>query len=86
MVFVDAGSIEAASFTTRYNPKTTPGFLYGSIQFEDYRDVNGIQIPLKQSAQLDRPKNNTEDYVHRLTIHNFEWVSFPVSQLQPLCA
>ncbi|MFK7905030.1 MAG: hypothetical protein AB8B69_07895, partial [Chitinophagales bacterium] len=73
----------ATAFTTRDNAMPAPRFLYGSLRFDDYRDIGGVLIPFKQTAGLGNPKENTTDYIHQLTIDKFEWDAFPVSQIRP---
>lgn len=78
-----SGLIEATAFTTRDNPKPAPKFLFGSLQFEDFRKVDGVLIPFKQTAQIGSPSDDTNDFVHQLTIENFEWNKFPVEAIRP---
>lgn len=80
----ESGLIEALTFTTRDNFKPTPAFLYGSLHFDDYTDVDGVLIPFKQTAQLGEPSNDVTSYVHQLVINNFKWDSFPLEEIRPL--
>ena len=61
----ESGLIEAVTFTTRDNFMPAPVFIYGSLRFDDFRDINGILIPFKQTAQLMNPKDDINDYVHQ---------------------
>lgn len=79
----ESGLIEATTFTTRDNPKPAPVFLYGSLRFDDYRNIDGILIPFKQTAQIMNPKDDIEDYIHQLTISKFAWDNFDASELRP---
>jgi len=80
----DSKLIEATTFTTRDNPKPAPLFLYGSLKFDDYRIVDGIMIPFKQTAQIMNPKTDENDYIHQLTIETFEWDKMEADELRPL--
>lgn len=77
----ETGLIEAVQFTTREAP--APKFLKSSIQFEDYKNIDGVFIPFKQSVQLGKPKDNTSKYIHQITIKKFEWDGFPISDIRP---
>ncbi len=79
----ESGLIEATEFTTRDSPLPAPSSVYGSLQFEDYTEVNGTLIPFKQTAQLGRPKDNTAKYIHQINIQQFAWDSFPASSIRP---
>lgn len=79
----ESGLIEASSFTVRDSAQPAPGFVYGCIRFDDFREVQGVLIPFTQTAQLFDPKGTTEDYMHQLTIESFEWDAFPVSDIRP---
>ncbi|WP_055443090.1 hypothetical protein [Lacinutrix himadriensis] len=79
----ESGLIEALTFTTRDNYKPTPAFMYGSLHFDDYRNIDGILIPFKQTAQIGEPSNDITNYVHQLLISDFKWNSFPLEDLRP---
>lgn len=75
--------IEAVTFTTRDNFKPAPAFMYGSLRFDDFREVNGVKIPFLQTAYIGEPKESTKDYIHQLVIDQFSWDQFPVSDIRP---
>lgn len=77
----ESGLIEAVQFTTREAP--APKFLKSVIQFEDYRNIDGVFIPFKQSVQMGKPKDKTSKYIHQITISKFEWDKFPISDIRP---
>lgn len=77
----ETGLIDAVQFTTREAP--APKFLSSTIQFEDYKNIDGIFIPFKQSVQLGEPKDKTSKYIHQITIKTFEWDKFPISDIRP---
>lgn len=78
----ESGLIEAVQFTTREAP--APKFLKSVIQFEDYKNVDGVLIPFKQTVQMGKPNDNTTKYIHQITIKEFSWDSFPKSDIRPL--
>lgn len=78
-----SGLIEAATFTIRDNPSPLPAFIYGTMHFDDYRNINGIMIPFKKTVQMMNPKNNMNNYLHQLTVQKFEWDNFPISDIRP---
>lgn len=67
----------------RDSPMPAPAFMYGSLRFDDYREVGGILIPFKQMAQLMNPKDDINDFIHQLIIQKFEWDNFNVSEIRP---
>jgi len=79
-----SGLIEASSFTTRDTPLPAPAFIYAALRFDDYRNVDGILIPFKQTAQMMDPKEDINDFIHQLVIEKFEWDAFPSSEIRPL--
>lgn len=79
----ESGLIEATAFSTRDNPKPAPRWLYGSLRFDDFRDVDGVMIPFKQTAGIFDPKEDINEFIHQLTIEKFEWNKFPVSDIRP---
>lgn len=40
-------------------------------------------IPFKQTAQLMNPKDDSNDFIHQLTIQDFKWNNFEVSKIRP---
>lgn len=74
--------IDAVQFTTRDSSLPGSDFITGSLKFKNYREVDGILIPFIQEAQIGKPTSSTK-YLHKLSISEFLWDSFPVSNLQP---
>lgn len=75
------GLIDAVQFTTREAP--APQFLSATMQFEDYKNIDGIFIPFKQSVQMGKPNDKTSKYIHQINIKKFEWDAFPISDIRP---
>ena len=82
----ESGLIEATEFTTRDNFMPAPAFMYGCLQFEDFKTIDGVQIPFKQTAQIGRPKESTSNYVHQVIVQKFEWDVIPISDIRPFAA
>ena len=80
----ESGLIEAVVFTTRDNFMPAPQFMYGSLRFDDFKEVEGVLIPFKQTAYMGQPTENTTDYIHQLIVEQFKWDSFPVETIRPL--
>lgn len=79
-----SGLIEATAFTTRDNPGPAPAFVYASLRFDDYKNIDGVLIPFLQTAQMMDPKEDLNDYIHQLKIKSFTWDNFEVSQIRPI--
>ena len=79
----ESGLIEAVTFTTRNNFMPAPVFMFGSLRFDEFNNINGILIPFKQTAQLMNPKDDIDDYIHQLNIEKFEWDNFAISEIRP---
>ncbi len=79
----ESGLIEAASHTIRDTYLPMSGFLYSSIRFSDFKAIDGVLIPFRQSVQLKNPKDTEKKYIHQFNIDSFEWDAFPIEQLRP---
>ena len=80
----NSGLIEYAEFTVRDTFLKVPGYkaFYGSIHFDDFREINGVLIPFEQYIFLNKPKKDTK-YLHKLTISDFAFDTFDVAELRP---
>jgi len=81
----DNNMLEYATYTLRDNYLKMPGssIVYGTMGFNDYRDVEGYKVPFEQNAFLFGPKENNKDYLHRLTLSSFSFDDFELSELYP---
>ncbi len=79
----ESGLIEAVTHTVRDNYMPMTGFLYSSARFTDFRDVEGVMIPFKQTIQLKQPRDNENKYIHQFIIESFRWDAFPAERLRP---
>ena len=77
--------MEVAEYTIRDAPQKLPGSqaFYGSIRFEDFREVEGMMIPFQQYVFLNAPKKDLEQYIHKLTFSKVEFDTFDLSELYP---
>lgn len=57
--------------------------LPGSIEFADFKNVDGIAIPHLQYVYLGSPKVDREKNLHRLVINSFTFDGFDASELRP---
>lgn len=80
----ESGLIEAATYTIRDNYLPMSGFLAAAVRFTDFRDVEGVMIPFRQTIQLSNPKDKLERYVHTLTLESFRWDAVTTESLRPL--
>jgi len=78
-----SGLIEAATFTTRDNPIPAPAFMFGSLRFDDYREIDGVLIPFVQTTQILHPKDDLNNHVHQFKLEQFAWDAFDVSLIRP---
>ena len=79
----ETGMLEYSEYTVRENYFRPPGWksFYGSIYFEDFREVDGIMIPFKQSVYLNSPNKKEQKYLHRLVVSDFAFDTFDVADL-----
>ncbi|WP_424962908.1 hypothetical protein [Ekhidna sp.] len=77
--------IEYAEFTIRDNYLKLPGSaaFYGSIHYEDFRSIEGVHIPHKQTVFMNGPKKKEKKRLHQITIDSFAFDNFPESMLYP---
>lgn len=75
--------IDYASYTIRDNFLPAPKSLYGTIQYKDWREVEGIKIPFRQLVYFNGPNKKEKKYLHRFTAESFEFDSFDKKALYP---
>ncbi|MEM7368675.1 MAG: hypothetical protein AAF587_08715 [Bacteroidota bacterium] len=77
--------LEVAEYTIRDAPQNVPGSqsFFGSIWFQDFREIDGVWIPFEQYVFVNEPKDNTDKYFHKLTVSQFEFDSFDPKILYP---
>lgn len=77
--------LEVAEYTIRDAPQKLPGAkaFYGSIWFQDFREIDGISISFQQYIFINAPKDNPEKYIHKLTVKDFAFDNFDPTILYP---
>ena len=79
------GLLDYAVYSLRENYLKMPGgqAFYGSIKLDDYRKVDGILIPYRQTVFLNAPKEKMEKHVHQLIVKDFKFDNFDMALLKP---
>lgn len=77
--------LEYAVYTVRDNYLNMPGadMFHGSIEFSDYRSINGYQVPFTQTVFMNNPDENRDNYLHQLKLTSFSFDDFDISELYP---
>jgi hypothetical protein len=75
--------LEFCEFTI-HDPHIAGGAMIpGSIEFGDFRDVDGVSIPFMQHIYAGSPKEKHKKFLHRLTVESFTFDSFDAAVLYP---
>ncbi|MEM7372112.1 MAG: hypothetical protein AAF587_26075 [Bacteroidota bacterium] len=87
IVYIDPQSkqVDFVKFTIRENYLHAPGgkMTWGMIHYDDFRSIDGIRIPHRQSLYSFGVKKDLEKYLHRMEIENFSFDSFDKNILYP---
>jgi len=85
LLFLDPQThrLQAASYTVRDNYLPGASNLYGSILFDDFRKVEGAWIPFRQTVFLNGLSENTDQFIHELTLDSFVFDAVPEEVLYP---
>lgn len=77
--------LEYAVYSLRDNYLKMPGYkaFYGSVKYDDYRDIDGILIPHKQTVFLNEPSKKDKRNLHQLLVTDFKFDDFDISELYP---
>lgn len=79
----ESGIIEATTHTVRDNYLPMAGFLYSTTRFTNFKDVDGVLIPFRQTVQLKNPKDKVSKYIHQFSVESFTWDAFPLDKIRP---
>jgi len=81
----ETGLIEYSTYTLRDNYLKPPGYksFYGTIHYSDFRNIEGIMIPHKQTIFLKKPKKKEKKNLHQLIISDFRFDAFDIDELYP---
>jgi hypothetical protein len=81
----DTQLLEYAVYSLRENYLKMPGYkaFYGSIKFDDYKNIDGILIPHKQTVFLNEPSKKDKRHLHQLIVKDFKFDDFDINELYP---
>lgn len=78
----ETGMMDYCHFTV--HGTAFPGnIITGSIEFTNFKKVDGVQIPFEQIVYIGSPKTDQTKYLHKLTVDSFKFDSFNKSELYP---
>ncbi|MCW5516932.1 hypothetical protein [Muriicola sp. Z0-33] len=77
--------LEYAVYSLRDNYLKIPGYkaFYGSVKFDDYKNIDGILIPHEQFIFLNKPSRKDKKHIHKLTVQDFKFDDFDINELYP---
>ncbi|OUS00399.1 hypothetical protein A9Q86_10535 [Flavobacteriales bacterium 33_180_T64] len=77
--------LEYAVYSLRDNYLKIPGYkaFYGSIKFDDYKNIDGVLIPHKQTVFLNEPSKKDKRHLHQLIVKDFVFDDFDINELYP---
>ncbi|MFK7925359.1 MAG: hypothetical protein AB8H47_25615, partial [Bacteroidia bacterium] len=79
--------VDYCVYTLRDNTNPVTRQKYGSIAYQDYRDIEGFKVPFNMPVLLDdgviRAKS-LDKYFHQLSLASFTFGGFEESELYPL--
>jgi hypothetical protein len=77
--------LDYASYTLRDNYLKMPGagMAYGTMGFNDYRNIDGFQVPFEQNVFMFGPQEDKDNYIHKLTLSSFSFDGFDKAELYP---
>lgn len=75
--------LEFCEFTIHDSFLPGGSLIGGSIEFANFKRVNGINIPFTQFVYVGKPKVDSNKFLHRLTVNSFEFDSFDEEVLSP---
>ena len=61
-----------------------PGnMVTGSVEFTQFKTIEGVKIPFEQIVYVGDPKANQNKYLHKLTVNDFKFDAFDKQVLYP---
>lgn len=79
--------VDYCIYTLRDNKNPITRKKYGSIAYQNYRNIDGFMIPFNMPVMLDDDvikKEFLTNYFHQFTIHDFTFSEFDESELYPI--
>jgi len=83
LIHPETKRIEWVTYTIRDNYLPAPASLYGTIHFEDFREVEGIWFSYKQSVFLNENVSNPDKFAHQLTVRDIKLNTVSAASLRP---
>lgn len=79
----ETGMVDFVVFTLRDNYLKMPGYkmMYGSIEFSDYKLIDGVKIPHEQTIYAFDPKKKKKKFLHQAILSNFKFDDFESEDL-----
>lgn len=79
------GLLDVTQYTIRDNYLKMPGtrMFHGSVEYGDYRSINGIMISHEHTVYLMDPESDKKKNLHQLIISNFEFDGFNIKKIRP---
>jgi hypothetical protein len=77
------GLIDFTQYTIRDNYLKMPGYkmMYGSVEYSNYKNIDGILIAHEQTVYIFKPKKKQKKNLHLLTITDFKFDDFNPNDL-----
>jgi hypothetical protein len=81
----ETNMLDYATYTVRDNYLKMPGggMMYATMRFNDYRNIDGFQVPFEQTVFMFGPQEDKDNYIHKLTLSSFEFDGFDKAELYP---
>ncbi|WP_298484187.1 hypothetical protein [uncultured Maribacter sp.] len=79
--------VDYCVYTLRENKNPITRKKYGSIAYQDYRNIDGFMVPFNMPVMLDNgviKKDTTDKFFHQITIENFTLGRFDEKELYPI--
>ncbi|NER15244.1 hypothetical protein GWK08_17440 [Leptobacterium flavescens] len=79
-----SGLVGLIDYTVRDNFLPSPSNIYATLVLDDYRNIDGIVFPFKQTAQLNGPKENPKRFIHQMIVEKLSINTYPRKKLYPI--
>lgn len=79
------GMVDYVVYTLRDNYLKMPGgkTFYGSIEYGDYKTIDGAEVSHKHTVYLKMPKKKESKNLHQLIVTDFQFDDFEAAELYP---
>ncbi len=83
----DTKLVDYVVYTLRDNKNPLTRGMYGSVAFQDYRNVDGFLVPFSMTVMLNddavNGKKSLDQYFHKMTLDSFAFAGFEEKELYP---